>query len=87
MAGWHDNAGEDILGSQYPDAMVCSMLKGEENLPFEGKGSSDFVAGSSLKGVPARAHNVLRHLIRRNPVLRMAAQDVRDFTCSLASCV
>ena len=53
------------------------MLKGEADLPCEGKGSTDFVAGSCLRGVPQRAHNMLRHLLRRKPVLRMTIKDVR----------
>ena len=63
------------------------MLKGEADLPFEGKGSTDFVAGSCLRGVPQRAHNMLRHLLRRKPILRMTVEDVRCAAPSWRPCL
>lgn len=52
------------------------MLRGQTDLPFEGRGATEFLAVASLEGVPTWAQKLLRHLLRRNPLLRMTIQDV-----------
>ena len=69
-------AGKDLLGKEYSDSTVREMLTGQKDLPFEGQGASDFLAVTGLEGVPQWAQNLLRHLLRRNPLLRMTSQDV-----------
>lgn len=70
-------AGEDVLDARWDEAKVRRMLRGEEDLPFEHVGSSSFASEAGERGVPQRLHSLIKHLLRRNPMLRMASEDVR----------
>lgn len=64
-----------MLNETWDDNQVRRMLKGDEDLPFQGGGSANFI-GETIKNVPAQLKTMLRHLLRRNPVLRMTIDDV-----------